>query len=581
MSLTQEMLNVDMREKAYLDVLMMVQDKNIKITNVTSDDILSFSNLQSIIDPDKYSSTSMATLENELWLLNGAFFNPNQGQKYDGYTSNSMSDDNGDFITNPKIDITLLQEYDTEYLSLIYNSAIDSSYPKQTIVRLKNNNGEVIKEIVKNTDEIDTMPNYIIEANMSNVKSVQIELVGTKIPHRRARLSTFIFGKLEPFTQDVIEKTDWIDKTSLVADSLPTRTFDFTVFNYDKRYNIDNPSNELPVLNRNTEILMRWGYETNGLIEWTEMKHLRLASVLTNTNNTVTFQSGSILDILDMVYDRDIYNGPRTVGTVVHQLLSFAGISSDTVTYDSNFASAIIDRPLPEQSVRELIQLCAFSCGATLQILDNGKIRFAELNLNNIQASYTYNDFASIPRAEQLAYTYDIALTKNTSVVDINESQLVKQTVTTFQASISYPAAQSPYIKSIIGGTVVNAQFYATHCELELNFTGDSCEIEIYGNKIETTTNYKKSATSSTLILDSKLAANPSDDITSKYANWYAKKFKYLMDTRGEPLRSASDIINIQSPFSEINKEEVTGYLLQNELSFDGAWSGKMEVIVL
>lgn len=575
--LTQEMLNVETRGEAYLDVLMFVQNTDVKITNISSNSTLSFSNLSSITSLDQFSSNKLATLENGLWLLDGTFFNPNKGQTYSGYISDVMSDDNGDFEVNPKITLTLLQSYNIEYFSMVLNAAIDSSYPKRIVTNFLDESGNLITTVETDPDNLETLPNVIMEMNTMGVKQVEVEFIGTQIPHRRIRVSTMMFGKLETFTQEEIVDSDFDDKSSLVADSIASRIFSFTLFNYDKKYNIDNPSNMLPVLDRSTEVMMRWGYNNDNFIEWTDMKHFRLLSVTTNNDNTVTFECGSILDMMDMRYDQDVYPGQRTVAQVVNQLLVFAGVPTDTVVYDSGFDTAIIDRPLPEMSVKELIQLCAFACGATIVIMDSGKIRFANLDLVKAKSSFTYNDFASIPRAEQLEYTYDIALTKTSSKVDSEESQLVKAVVNTFQVSINYPAAMSPYPKVVTGGTIVNAKYYATHCELELNFAGDTCEIEIWGYKITTTSTTEKSTTSSTLVLDSKLALQPTDEIKEKYKNWYSRRFKYIMDTRGEPLINATDIISIQSPFSD----NILGYVLSNRISFNGSWSGDMEVVML
>lgn len=575
--LTQEMLNVKTRNEAYLDILMFVQNKNIKISNVSANTTSSFSNLSSIIDLDQFSSNKLATLENGLWLLDGTFFNPNKGQAYSGYMSDIMSDDNGDFETNPKITLTLLQSYDIEYFSIVLNASIESAYPKQITTNFLDMSGNIVKTMVTDPMTITSLPNIILEANVKGVQKVEIEFVGTQVPHRRIRMSSMMFGKLETFTQEEVVDSDLEDKSSLVADSIASRIFSFTLFNYDKKYNIDNPSNDLPVLDRSTEVMMRWGYKNEDFIEWSDMKHFRLLSVTTNTNNTVTFECGSVLDMMDMRYDQDIYPGKRTVAQVVNQLLVFAGVSTDTVVYDTGFDTVTIDRPLPQMTVKELIQLCAFACGATIVIMDSGKIRFADLNLSASKMSFTYSDFASVPRAEQLEYTYDIALTKTSSKVASEAAQLVKTTVNTFRVSISYPAAMSPYVKSVTGGTLVNASYYATHCELELNFTGDTCDVEIWGNKIETISTTEKSATSSTLILDSQLASEPSEEIKAKYKNWYSKRFKYVMNTRGEPLINATDIISIQSPFSK----DVLGYVLSNRISFNGSWSGSMEVIML
>ena len=65
--------------------------------------------------------------------------------------------------------------------------------------------------------------------------------------------------------------------------------------------------------------------------------------------------------------------------------------------------------------------------------------------------------------------------------------------------------------------------------------------------------------------------------IKNKYRLWYGKKFKYTMQTRGEPLVDAGDWTTIQSPFSST----LNCYVLQNHLKFNGAWSGDMEVIAL
>ena len=52
------------------------------------------------------------------------------------------------------------------------------------------------------------------------------------------------------------------------------------------------------------------------------------------------------------------------------------------------------------------------------------------------------------------------------------------------------------------------------------------------------------------------------------------------MTTRGEPLIDAGDYAEIETPFSGTDSLLKT-YVLQNHISFDGTWSGDMEVIAL
>jgi hypothetical protein len=67
------------------------------------------------------------------------------------------------------------------------------------------------------------------------------------------------------------------------------------------------------------------------------------------------------------------------------------------------------------------------------------------------------------------------------------------------------------------------------------------------------------------------------EQIKRKYLEWYSKKFKYKFQTRGEPLVNAGDYGIIQTQFTE----QMPVYILQNRWTFDGTWSGEMEVIAL
>lgn len=603
--LEQKYLDVKTRNEGYIELMMFVQDKNIRITNVSSNDLLSYSDISSIIDLDRYTSETLATLEENEWLLDGAFYNPEVGRLYNGYISNSMSDDNGDFETNPTITLTLLQEYKTEYFSIVFNPSVKSAYPKQITVSFSNNSGQVGSQTI-NLDEVDTLPSLVIETGLGEtmVNQVKIEFIGTQVRHRRIRVSTLMFGTLQMFEQSQMINTDWTDKTSFVADSIPSRVFSFQLNNYDKKYNIDNPDNKIPIMNRNTEVMLRWGYNIAGYnektgenenmrdakqVEWTDFKHLRLTGVSTTNDGLVDFECGSVLDMMDEIYDADTFVSNRTVRNIVSDLLDFSGVPSDTVIYDGNFGDVVIDVPLPESPVRELIQLCAFACGATLMILDNGKIRFANISLDNPQIKHTYDftSFTEEPRAEQLEYTSNISLKAYHSEIAEDDSDITTQKVYTREVDIAYSATYGPTATIISGnGQITEGKYYVTRCHLVLNLPDNNgVEIKITGRPITTIETPDKSVTADTLILDSQLMKEDNNNIKSKYAGWYNKRFKYVMNTRGEPLINAGDFIAIQTPFTQKENNQIIDpknvYVLQQHITFDGAWEGDLEVVML
>ena len=66
-------LRAETRKEGYIEIIMYTPDQNIQIPTVTSTDKLSMCDMTALTDFDKYSSSTIATLEENLWLLNGRF----------------------------------------------------------------------------------------------------------------------------------------------------------------------------------------------------------------------------------------------------------------------------------------------------------------------------------------------------------------------------------------------------------------------------------------------------------------------------------------------------------------------------
>lgn len=614
MALEQRYLNVPIRAEGYLDIMMYVPD-NISIANISSDDVLSYSNIDSLKDLKKYTNTTIATLEENLWLLNGAFLNPTPGRQYDGYISNNISDENGDFEINPSMEVELSAISTIEYFSIILNPAVKSGYPKQIDVVLLDSQNQEVGTFSKIISEENSLPNLVYDIHRENIAKLKINFVGTITPRRRIRVSSVMFGKVLTLTQDEILDSDYLDKCSYVPDAIPSRTFSFTTENYDKRYNIDNPNNEYVNLDRQTRIMIRNGYNIYGYtqdengksvivnpdrikeIAWDEWKELRLLNVITNQDNSCTFEAGSILDMMTDTYTKERFIANRTVKYIMADLLNFMGLGTDIVVFSTDnkgksYGDYIINTVLPELPVRELIQLLAFSVGATLLIKDDGTIKFANLDLDDPNSfthhhSFTYDDFVSVPSAEQLENTTKISLPKYNAYVGVNEEKIQTVSVSAYNVDVTYsacvPTGARKAEDDTSQGSVQSADLYAHRGSLIMNLpeAGVPTKVEIVGYKIDVVQTQDRTVTNDTLIIDTQLMKeDPENLVKAKYINWYSKKFKYKMATRGEPLVDAGDYAEIQTPFSNHNNLLKT-YVLQNHIKFNGAWSGDMEVIAL
>lgn len=616
MALEQKHLNVSTRAEGYMDVMMYIPDDSIVIQNVSSNDVLEYSDINSIADIRNYTSTTIATLEENLWILNGSFINPTAGRKYNGYISNSMSDAEGVFEVNPTIDIQLLTSSYIEYFTLILNPAIKTGYPKQIKLTCFDVAGQIIgKEVIRNIEEETALPNLQYELKLNDVSKLTLEFIGTVTPYRRMRISSVMFGKVLTLDQNEIISADYTDKCSYVPDSIPSRTFSFDLNNYSKKYNIDNPDNGYVDLDRRTKVMMRNGYNIAGYIEdengngyinnpdkrkeieWDDWKEFHLLNVSTTDEDTCTIECGSILDMMTDVYSGERFVNNRTVRQIVDNLLAFMALSGATVVFEDDgtgksYGDYIINTVLPEIPVRELIQLLAFSVGATLMIEDNGIIKFKHLelldpNTYNHVHSFTFKDFVSTPSAQQLENTDHISLPKYNSIVKDEEEEITTINVSAYQVEVSYsdcvPTGAYKAADDTSGGSVQAYDLYAHKGTLTVNIpeAGVSTKVVIVGYPIETTQTQERSVTKDTLIIDTQLMSyDENDSIKNKYKEWYSKKFKYTMDTRGEPLVDAGDFCYIETPFSGVTNLHAS-FVLQNHVTFDGAWSGDMEVIVL
>ena len=689
------------RKEGYIDIIMYTPDTNIQISSVTSTDKLSICNIDAVTDLDKYNSGTVATLEENLWLLDGRFI-VYQGTPIDGYVSESVSDENGEFETNPKMKVNLAHVSNIENFSVMLNPAVPSAYPKSIIVHCYNASDTEVAtfteriewEDTSGSHILETLPSVNFEINTNNISYLEIEFVKTRFRHRRIRVSTIMFGKTIYLDQDAVLNVDFDDKTSYVCDTLPSRTFSFDVNNYDGFYNIDNPENGYINLTRQTRIRFRNGYNVFGYeynqdgtvkmedefeyttveqqvyddegnpvvdkdgnpvtryvgvatvkranafpvinyelgegveIEWDSWKELRLMDVSANADESATFTCGSLLDVMEETYTTDIYpNDERRVAEIVNDILVYEGFDLNSVEFSTdvngtNFGDYRINVPIPEVTCKEVLQLLAFSVGATLLIKDNGHIKFANLNISDpttFTNSYTwhYTDFESIPAAEQLNTINNLSqismpkyyagleqsgdidnfVANNSAITTGNVYSHCKVITTTTCTSVSNEITYSDayvigarlsdensqsVLQAISLGTI---RLYSKRGLISLiGFSGgEEVKVEIIGYPIEIKTIQERNVTSDSLVLNTQIMQydiivnNTSEYIKRKYLEWYKKKFKYTYTGRGEPLVNAGDYGVIQTQFTA----EMPVYILRNHWTFDGTWSGDMEVIAL
>ena len=621
-NLTQTDLNTSLRGLIGVEILMFLPDKNIyfpsNAVTVNTKALSYTTKLQSLLEFTSLPQANIATFENNSWILDGSFISPSTtfgggGDSYTGYISNDMTDDNGDYETNPILSVSLSATAPIiNHLSIKFAGGIDTSYPKIFKIRTYNSN-TLIKEHEIDMSSQKGLPLLVAEIGDTNVNKVEFEFVGTICPHRRSRLNKIMFGKVEEINPYYLQSWKINDKVSLVADTIPTKTLTYSVINYDGDYDIDRPDNKIPKNYKDVQILFTFSMEVNNLWKYAPTKVFNLMEISSNSDNIVTFECGSLLDILTDNYDQDIYDGPRTIQNIIERLLTFSDIPIDQCLLN-DFTNYEINVPLPESPVREIIQKLAFSCGATLTIDDDNRIVFSKKNIvpTAFTSKFMFNrpvpfDSAAVllqePEVEALDYTKNIAMYTFDSTINDETSEVATLDISTNQPiRISYPAIsgsiqfdqtlleeQNATVTIVDGGGP-----YSQHAIIQVSWPQDgasSIKLKIIGKKVETTQTLPRTIDMNTLLLNSNFARTLPDNLkrpdsidvsennTFYYDDWYGAKFKYKCKTRNEFLVKAGDIIYLEVPYSN-GKPSKVGYVLSNSYS-ETEDSGEMEVIIV
>ena len=102
-------------------------------------------------------------MEENLWLLDGRF--PNyQGRLTPGYISNSVSNEDGNFETNPVMNVELTRTSKVENFSVILNPSVPTGYPKSIKLKCYDSGGTLVGEYTQDLEGVKTLPSVNFSA---------------------------------------------------------------------------------------------------------------------------------------------------------------------------------------------------------------------------------------------------------------------------------------------------------------------------------------------------------------------------------------------------------------------------------
>lgn len=196
-----------------------------------------FTELSQVTDKITENTRKLASLEQDLWALDGSFSLPNDDASNGetGYWSDAISDENGN------IDLSFTFSFDEAQSSKGFTVIFDTKTQEVAAdFTISVYNGSTLLNLASVVGNSEVF--RIVDCPAENYNLISLNFTKTAKPYRRIRLTEFVFGYLQEFSADKIVNLKAIYETSLYMENLPTNKLELTIDNTDRAYNVLNPT---------------------------------------------------------------------------------------------------------------------------------------------------------------------------------------------------------------------------------------------------------------------------------------------------------------------------------------------------
>lgn len=581
-----EQLKKPKRNLGFLKVKFNIVDPETN-PDLSSNSEEIFSDLDNIKETTIPQSKNYATLEKNFWLLNDSQPIYGSEELEQTYVSSYMSDKNCLFSDKACITLTSNVYLTTLGLTMVFDS-IDKNYAKKLKVKAYRDSTMIM-------DKDYTLSSYsdrlIFADNEELVRwnKIEIYFIESSLPYRRIRVNQLLFGIMETYTDENLISAESKEKTTMINSELPTHTFKFTIDNMNKLFNPDNPQGWYRYILQQQPISYEWGYQLDdGTIEWILGGKMLLTGSVEVGENQVSFSTTSLINYLTKVYKKGVYNSSgRSLYDLAVDVLEDSNIDSSQYNLWSGLKSIKTDAPLPKLEARQLLQIIATTGNCILFTNRENVINIQPFNyvLNPDGMSYDFITSNPVVKVQSelhntIIYINHYSKEDNVSELFKNESLEITGTKT---IEIEYDLA-TDISATITGGTIVNANYYGRYAILKITNTGeDTISLKVSGKKI----NNSQTIDSKQFNDDGENIEYKNDLITQMVessketklkdfiGNWYNNRNIYSFENRGDIVKDTREIIPIETDFSN----SLIGYLVENNINYDGAWSGNSVVV--
>ena len=397
-----------------------------------------YSDHTAIVDTSSKEFQKYATLENNMWSLDGSFtILPDKAPYGDtGYVADAV---------NPMVTI-LFPNVRTELvpgISIVWSETYDEYATRCRVTAL---NGT---EIIKSEEFLTNSVRSMIDMPISGYDRIYIEIIDWVLADHRPRIERIYLGAMEIYTKADLLKYSHKQSVDLLSTELPKNEIVFSLDNSSSIWNPDNPVGNVRYLADRQEVSVRYGYKLPNGIEWIPAGTFWVSEWDTPSNGLeATFTARDLLEFMNIPY-----TGPRS-GTL-YDIAIAALTQADLPRADNGNPRYLVDEALKTISTDFSADNESYTAAVVLQMVANAGQCVLHQDREGILRLERYSPkLSDYEITQNISYTHpERVLTKPPKSVTINESMAVENVASSGEeVSINNPVITQEDNAADVGG---------------------------------------------------------------------------------------------------------------------------------
>lgn len=342
------------RDRAYISVGIGIINQEAQESGRINENLAYWSN-GNVFDTNQ-SNIEYATLEENYFRADGTMYVMPEINDTVPFLTNGIATNNvlGLFrVDFPKI-------FSIKGITLEFGSAYPTEFEVKTAEKTLNytNDGEkfMSDDVLGDTDYIIIKP---------------ISMVGGQ---QRFRLQSILMGVGLQYSNNQTKDLTMTEFVSSISSELPSNDFQFTFYDEQNRFNVDDDNSFIDFLETMQKITISFGITLeDSSVEWMQFGTMYLKDwksqkgIVSLTATDRLSQMEDDYSLSNRIYDRTAYQEAKSI-------FEDAGLEPDEYYIDEYLHDVQIHNPMPEGKHKECLQLLANACRCILRQDANGRI---------------------------------------------------------------------------------------------------------------------------------------------------------------------------------------------------------------